>query len=309
MTPEEKKRMAALKRSPSYVRAYEDLAFLNQPELRPVRLQLELLKPEMVQNSMGVKSTIVVFGSARIPEAAETRESLETLEKLALASPADTELRQKVEVARRILAKAHYYEEARRFSRIVSGTCQVQGHSDFVVVTGGGPGIMEAANRGADDIGAISGGLNIILPFEQEPNPYITPELCFQFHYFAVRKMHFLLRAKALVVFPGGYGTFDELFETLTLIQTRKMKQIPVILFGREYWEQAVNFAFLEAEGMISPGDRDLFSFAETAEEAWETIAAHYRALGEHYAGRQDPAPPPVTPVRAESTLLPPKPA
>jgi uncharacterized protein (TIGR00730 family) len=253
-----------------------------------VRLQLELLKPEILQAKLGVNSTIVVFGSARIPEPARARKLVEEAESLARKSPDDPAVQRAVRVSRRLLAKSHYYEEARKFSRIVSGSCQVGDGAfpprsprgdgrDFVVVTGGGPGIMEAANRGADEIGAISVGLNITLPHEQEPNPYISPELCFQFHYFAVRKMHFLLRARALVVFPGGYGTCDELFETLTLIQTGKMAPIPIILFGREFWEQAIDFVFLEEEGMISPPDRQLFRYAETAEEAWTMVAAHYR--------------------------------
>jgi uncharacterized protein (TIGR00730 family) len=296
MLPDEREKVAALKRSPSYTRAYEDIQFLNQPELRPVRLQLELLKPEMIQNAMGVNSTIVVFGSARIPEPALAQRGLEKAERMAREAPDDPLLARKADLARRATANSRFYDEARNFSRIVSGTCQVKGHADFVVVTGGGPGIMEAANRGADDIGAISAGLNIILPMEQEPNPYITPELCFQFHYFAIRKMHFLLRAKALVVFPGGFGTWDELFETLTLIQTRKMRPIPIVLFGRAFWERAIDFAFLVEEGMISPEDRELFSFAETAEEAWRYIATHYEAQGELFAGRADSAPTPLSP-------------
>ena len=276
MDPAERARVEALKRSPSYVLAYEDEAFLNRPALRPVRLQLELEKPEILQASLGVNSTIVVFGSARIPEPARAQKLVEEAESHARKSPGDPALERAVRVSRRLLAKSHHYEEARKFSRIVSGSCQVGEKVDFVMVTGGGPGIMEAANRGADDIGAISVGLNITLPHEQEPNPYITPELCFQFHYFAVRKMHFLLRARALVVFPGGFGTCDELFETLTLIQTGKMPPIPIILFGREFWEQAIDFVFLEEEGMISAPDRQLFRYAETAEEAWNMIAAHY---------------------------------
>jgi hypothetical protein len=282
MDPEERERVEALKRAPSYVLAYEDAAFLNQPALRPVRLQLELLKPEILQTRLGVNSTIVVFGSARIPEPERARKLVEEAEFLARKSPEDPDVQRALRIARRLLAKSHYYQEARNFSRIVSGTCQVGGKSDFVVVTGGGPGIMEAANRGADDIGAISVGLNITLPHEQQPNPYISPELCIQFRYFAVRKMHFLLRARALVVFPGGFGTCDELFETLTLVQTGKMAPIPIILFGREFWEQAIDFPFLEEEGVISPRDRELFRYAETAEEAWEMIAAHYRESTDH---------------------------
>ena len=175
--------------------------------------------------------------------------------------------------ARRVLAKSRYYDEAREFGRIVSSTCQKEGLCDFVVVTGGGPGVMEAANRGAFDVGAKSAGFNIVLPHEQFPNPYITPGLCIYFHYFATRKMHFLMRAKALVAFPGGYGTLDELFETLTLIQTRKMPPVPIVLFGREFWERAINLPYLVEEGTIAPEDLDLVSYAETPAEAWETIA------------------------------------
>ncbi len=226
--------------SPSYIKAYEDIDFLNRDELRAVRLQLELRKPELIQQDEGVESTIVVFGSAR------------TLED----SP--------------------YYRAAREFSRIVSTACQIDGKCEYVVVTGGGPGIMEAANRGAHDVGAKSIGLNISLPFEQHPNKYITPELCFEFHYFAIRKMHFLMRAKALAAFPGGFGTLDELFETLTLIQTRKSNPVPVILFGQDYWERLIDFNVLVKEGMISPQDLDLFSYAATPEEAWKVINDFY---------------------------------
>ncbi len=280
MTPEDRRRVEDLKKSPSYVRAYEDVAFLNRGELRPVRLLLELQKAELVQNALGIRTTIVIFGSARIPDPAEARQAREEAERLLAGSPGDPALEKRAETARRVLEKSSYYEEARRFSHIVSSAFQGPGRRDLVVVTGGGPGIMEAANRGADEVGAYSIGHNITLPHEQEPNAYITPELCFQFHYFAVRKMHFLMRAKALVVFPGGFGTCDELFETLTLIQTGKMPPIPVILFGQKYWERAIDFEFFAQEGMISPEDRNLFSFADTAEEAWERISAYYRERG-----------------------------
>ena len=271
----ERQRIAALKRSPAYQRAYEDLDFLRQTELRPVRLQLELLKPEMVQNQKGINSTIVVFGSARIEDPDVAKRRLDAAERALKRFPGHPAKVQAVRAAKHSVAFSKYYDEARRFSRIVSSTCQIHGKCDYVTVTGGGPGIMEAANRGADDAGAISVGLNITLPHEQEPNSYITPELCFQFHYFAIRKMHFLLRARALVVFPGGFGTCDELFETLTLIQTGKMPAIPVILFGRKFWERLIDFRYFEEQGLISPGDRDLFQFAETAEEAWQIIMKH----------------------------------
>ena len=180
----------------------------------------------------------------------------------------------------RIKETDSYYEMAREFSRIVSQACQIDGRCEYVVVTGGGPGIMEAANRGAHDVGAKSIGLNIVLPHEQAPNAYITPGLGFTFHYFAVRKMHFMLRAKALVVFPGGFGTIDELFEALTLVQTKKVEHLPVVLVGRAYWEKALNFGHLVDAGMISPEDLDLFRYAETAEEAWRHIVEYYAARG-----------------------------
>ena len=268
------------KNSPSYVMAYEDIAFLNRDELRSVRLQLELLKPELLQQEHQIRSTIVVFGSARLAEPEKARAALADAERRAAAEPKDASAARAVAVARRMVDLSRYYEEAREFARIVSSTCQMKGHCEYVIVTGGGPGIMEAANRGAHDVGAISIGLNITLPSEQTPNPYVTPDLCFQFRYFAIRKMHFMLRAKALVAFPGGYGTFDELFETLTLAQTAKVDPLPVILFGREYWGKAVSWKFLEDEGMISPGDLDLFRYADTAQEAWDLITRFHRDGG-----------------------------
>jgi uncharacterized protein (TIGR00730 family) len=288
MTPEEMERVEKLKRSPSYVRAYEDIEFLNRWDLRPVRLFLELLKAEMVQNAFKIKNTVVLFGSARIPDPETARRNLDEAETLVRESPGDPEARRRVHMARKVFEKTRYYVEARKFAGNLSRTYRLADGQDLVVVTGGGPGIMEAANRGASECGALSVGLNITLPLEQEPNPYITPELCFQFHYFAVRKMHFLMRARALVVFPGGFGTCDELFETLTLIQTRKMPPIPIVLFGRDYWEKAINFQFFEDEGMVSKEDRDLFCFAETAEEAWEKIATYYRERGGFHPGPEE---------------------
>ncbi len=262
--------------SPSYRKAYEDVDFLNRDELRPVRLQLELLKPDLVQREHGIVSTIVVFGSARIGEPDEARRRLAEAEGEALNHPGDAARLLAVRRARRLAENARYYEEAREFSRIVSSTCQVEAHREYVIVTGGGPGIMEAANRGAHEVGHQSLGLNIVLPREQRPNPYVTPELCFQFRYFAIRKMHFLMRAKALVAFPGGFGTFDELFETLTLIQTGKVPPVPVILFGREFWERVIRFQDLVEEGVVSEADLRLFQYAETAREAWEQIATFH---------------------------------
>ncbi len=264
-------------RSPSNLLAFRDVGFITRNALRPVRLQLELLKPELIQNEENIKSTIAVFGSARIPSPEDSDYMMQKAEDKLKQSPDDPEVLREVNILKSLAKKTKYYQEARKFSQLVSQACQKDSTCDHVVVTGGGPGIMEAANRGAYEIGAKSIGLNITLPFEQEANAYITPELCFKFHYFAIRKMHFLLRAKALVVFPGGFGTFDELFETLTLIQTHKMKYVPVILFGREFWSQAVNFDFLVQEGVISPKDLDLFSYVETAEEAWEQLTSYFK--------------------------------
>jgi hypothetical protein len=263
--------------NPSYRLAFEDADFLLRQDLRPVRLQLELLKPELLQKEYGIRSTVVVFGSARIPDPATAAARLEEAEADARNHPDDREASLRLVVARRMMANSRYYDEARRLGKIVSCTCVGEHVCDFVIKTGGGPGIMEAANRGAAEAGAKSIGLNIVLPMEQAPNPYVTPELCFRFHYFAIRKMHFLTRAKALVAFPGGFGTLDELFEALTLIQTEKIEPIPVLLFGREYWERVINMEAMVMEGMISPNDLHLFKYVETAEEAWSHIAEFHR--------------------------------
>lgn len=262
--------------SPAYKLAFADEDFLLRPDLRAVRLQLELLKPELLQQEQGIRSTIAMFGSARIPSPEEADIRLEQAEAAARAQPRDKKVARELAVARRMHANSRYYQEARTLAGIVTSTCIGEHICDFVVKTGGGPGIMEAANRGAFEIGGKSIGLNIVLPHEQAPNPYISPDLCFRFHYFAIRKMHFMIRVKALVVFPGGFGTFDELFEALTLIQTGKIAPIPVIMFGREYWERVVNFDAMAMEGMIGPADKDLLSFVETAEEAWHIIADFY---------------------------------
>ncbi|MFI5198386.1 MAG: TIGR00730 family Rossman fold protein [Thermoanaerobaculia bacterium] len=226
--------------SPSYVRAQDDVTYLARPGLRGVRLLLELEKTDDFLNEEAIRSTVVVFGGARLTE----------------SSP--------------------WYRAAYEFGRLVSATCQVDGPCEFVITTGGGPGAMEAANRGAFDSGAKTVGLNIQLPHEQWPNAYITPSLCFRFHYFGIRKMHFLMRAKALVAFPGGFGTLDELFETLTLIQTGKMRRVPVVLVGRAYWEKLINWQFLVDEGAIAKKDLDLIAYAETAAEAWGAIVDYY---------------------------------
>jgi uncharacterized protein (TIGR00730 family) len=270
--PESPARLEQILRSPSYRPAIEDLDFLDGDDARGVRLQLDYLKPDKALKAHGVQDTIVVFGSTRIVEPAAAKRKLEQCREGLTLQPDDAELQRKLAVAERILARSHYYDVAREFSRIVGNAGTGPDDSRLVVMTGGGPGIMEAANRGAYDAGAATIGLNITLPHEQFPNPYVSPELCFQFHYFALRKMHFLLRAKALVAFPGGFGTFDELFETLTLIQTRKIKPLPVVLVGESYWRSAVDFDFLVEEGVIDIEDRDLFWYAETAEEIWQGL-------------------------------------
>ena len=257
-------------RSSSYRLAYQDEEFILRDELRPVRLQLELLKPELILQENHIESTVVVFGSARIPDPQTAEARLVSAEAAYRKNKNDDALKQKVNIARRALANSKYYDEARKLGGLISSNT---GKDMLVVITGGGPGIMEAANRGAHEAGIPSIGMNIVLPFEQAPNPYITPELTFQFHYFAVRKMHLLMRAKALVAFPGGYGTLDELFETLTLVQTQKVNAIPILLFGREFWERVINFNALVEEGTISPKDLDLFQFVETAEDAWNIIS------------------------------------
>jgi hypothetical protein len=266
------KNLEAILQSPTYQLAESDTEFLRRPELRPVRMQLELLKPEMAFAEQKVLSTIVVFGGTQIVEEPLAKARLAAAQEASAADPQNPLLARAVKRAERLLAKAPYYDSAREFSRIVSSACQIGGLCDYVMLTGGGPGIMEAANRGAFDVGAKSIGLNIHLPFEQAPNPYITPGLCFQFHYFALRKMHFVLRAKALVAFPGGFGTLDELFEVLTLRQTNRMQDIPIILFGREYWNRVVDFQFLADEGVIADAHLNLLRYAETAADAWAQI-------------------------------------
>ena len=253
-------------RSPSYQLAFRDTDFLLREELRPVRFQLELLKTEMLLEEAGIGSTLVVYGSARIPspEAAQALIDRAT-------TPADKA------VAQRLADKAKYYEEARKLARIASEQAIVEkGQRQFVVCSGGGPAIMEAANRGAAEAGAETIGLNIVLPHEQAPNRYVTPRLAFQFHYFALRKMHFLLRARAVAVFPGGFGTLDEMMELLTLIQTGKMRPIPVLLFGGDFWRKVINFEEMAAEGVVSQADLALFTPVETAEQAWAEIARFY---------------------------------
>ncbi len=259
-------------RSSSYTPADKDTEFLQRDELRSVRIGLELLKPELIQREEGIRSTIVVFGSARLQEPVVLKEALRLAEEQVTQAPDDRIRLQRVAIIKRQLELATYYDVAREFGRLVSSTCQIEGRCDYVIVTGGGPGIMEAANRGAADVKAKSIGLNITLPHEQHPNPYITPRLSFQFRYFAIRKMHFLIRAKALVAFPGGFGTLDELFETLTLLQTGKTKSVIVVLVGRDFWERVINWQLLVECGLITQADLNLFHYAETAQEVWNVI-------------------------------------
>ncbi|MGE0467732.1 MAG: TIGR00730 family Rossman fold protein [Steroidobacteraceae bacterium] len=275
-TSERDASLRAIKNSPSYRLAHEDLDLLASDDLRAVRLQLELLKPERQLQRHNVRSTVVVFGSARLLPEAQALLRLAELESDSGARAGDPSHQVRVARTRRQLAYARYYDEARRLAEIVSRRFQQEGRCDFVVVTGGGPGIMEAANRGAFEAGARSIGLNITLPHEQEPNPFITPELAFRFRYFALRKMHFLLRARALVAFPGGYGTLDELFEVLTLVQTAKIPRLPIVLVGTEFWSRAVNFDYLVEEGFIDAKDLRLFTCVDTAEEVVSVLHAFY---------------------------------
>ena len=249
---------------PAYRLAFQDTDFLLRENMRPVRFQLELLKAELALAEAGIDSTFVFYGSARIP-------SPEAAAALVAASVSPHDRR----VAESLAAKSRYYDVARELARLVS-RCDGCGERKFTVCSGGGPSIMEAANRGAWDAGAPSVGLNIVLPFEQVPNPYVTPGLSFQFHYFALRKMHFLMRAKAVAVFPGGFGTFDELFELLTLVQTGKVAPLPILLYGREFWSKVVNFEALADEGTIARGDLALFHIVDTAEEGWAIVREKY---------------------------------
>jgi uncharacterized protein (TIGR00730 family) len=266
--------------SPNYRLADEDVGFLHRYDARGLRLQMDYLKTELLLAEHHIEHTIVVFGSTRIcePKAAERR--VEFLRATLAADPTNEALVYRLSVAERILAKSRYYDVARDLGRLVSEANRGRGKDQIVVMTGGGPGIMEAANRGAFDLGAESVGLNVSLPHEQYPNPYVTPDLCFNFHYFSLRKLHFLLRARALVAFPGGYGTFDELFEVLTLVQTRKIDPIPVVLVGESFWRRAADIEFLVDEGVIDVEDRDLFWFAETAKEIWDGILSWHSASG-----------------------------
>ncbi|MEQ1918979.1 MAG: TIGR00730 family Rossman fold protein [Elusimicrobiota bacterium] len=274
-------RVALLKKireSHAYLKAYADMDFMGRKDLRAVRLQLELLKPELILRENKIRSTIVVFGSARILSGSEASRDLLNAKEALSERPRDVELKRLVAVAEKKVELSHWYEEARRFSTLLSKAQQAGQDLEHVIVTGGGPGIMEAANRGAWECGAKSIGLNITLPHEQDPNPYITPELCFQFHYFSLRKMHFLMRAKALVAFPGGYGTLDELFETLTLVQTGKKRPLPVVLVGKTFWKRLVDFDYLAEQGMTNWDDSKLFKIVDTAEEGWDHIRKFWKS-------------------------------
>lgn len=267
-----------IKSSRAYAKAYEDIEFLGKKDLRPIRLQLELLKPELILREHKIRSTIVVFGSARVMSPAQAKKAVEEAQAAVAAEPRSDAARRRLRHAEMRLDQSKYYEEARRFAALISRAQQNDKTLEFVMVTGGGPGIMEAANRGAWEMGAKSIGLNITLPHEQDPNPYITPDLSFQFHYFSLRKMHFMMRAKALVAFPGGYGTFDELFETLTLVQTGKKRALPIVLFGKEFWTRVVDWDYLAEQGMISWEDTRLVKVVEKAEEGWAHIQQFWRS-------------------------------
>jgi uncharacterized protein (TIGR00730 family) len=265
--------------SASYSVADQDTAFLDRDVTRGPRLELDYLKPEVLLQQHGIEKTIVVFGSTRIPEPPEAQRRFELARKKAEQRPDDADLARRRDIAGRVLEKSRYYDVAREFGTLV-GNAGKGSNGSPVLMTGGGPGIMEAANRGTFDAGAKSIGLNILLPFEQYPNPYISTELCFSVRYFAIRKLHFMMRAKALVVFPGGFGTLDELFETLMLVQTRKIEPLPVVLVGEQYWRKLFDPDYLLDEGVIDPEDLSLFWYAETAGEIFEGICEWHRKAG-----------------------------
>jgi uncharacterized protein (TIGR00730 family) len=260
----------------SYRLAFLDHDFLLREDLRPVRLQLELLKPELIQKENDILATIVIFGSARIHEATVMHREIERLEEIFRLEPRNKHLERKLQGAQSLLKKSKFYDEARKLAQLFSKTVIDDEDIKLVITTGGGPGIMEAANRGAHDVEAKSVGFGIVLPSEETPNKYVTPELLFQFHYFAIRKMHFLMRARALIAFPGGFGTLDELFEALTLMQQHKITHIPLVLIGREYWDKVINFEAMVDEGVIHPEDLQLFHYAETAQEAYDFVMSYY---------------------------------
>jgi uncharacterized protein (TIGR00730 family) len=277
-TPDE--RVHALVQSSAYRRADLDLEFLASDELRGIRLGLDYEKTELALTTHRVRHAIVVFGSARIVETDRAAAEVQTAADALQADPTNALLQSALARAERRATLSHWYDVAREFGRLVGQLPPTPQGDRVVIMTGGGPGIMEAANRGASDVGAVSVGLNIALPHEQKPNPYISPGLCLSFHYFAMRKLHFMRRAAALVAFPGGFGTLDELFETLTLVQTRKMPPVPVVLVGRAYWDRLLNLDHMVAEGLIEPQERNLIAYAETAVDAWEAVKHWHTRCG-----------------------------
>lgn len=274
-----------IRTDPSYLQADRDADFLREDPVRGVRLQIDYLKPDLLLQEHGIDHTIVVFGSARISRPSVARALCRELNDALEKNPGDAELLRSLAIAIQIENKSRYYEMSREFGRIVGSSGMGPKDSRVTLMTGGGPGCMEAANRGADDVGAKSIGLNIALPREQYPNPYITPGLAFSLHFFGMRKLHLLKRAKALVAFPGGYGTLDEFFETLTLVQTGKIDPVPIVLIGESFWKKAIDFDFLVEEGVINAGDRALFKYADTAQAAWDSILAWYADRGEKLVG------------------------
>ena len=279
--PEASRRIENILQSPAYLRADRDVNFLNDKDVRGARLQLDYLKTELNLRRHGIEQTIVVFGSARIPDPLVAKQRVDDLLAARKKTPDDATLAEKLRIAKRTLANSRYYSVAREFATLVANSGEGPGDSRVTIMTGGGPGIMEGANRGAYDAGSKSIGLNITLPYEQSPNSYISEELAFCVHYFAIRKLHFLLRARALVAFPGGFGTLDEVFETLTLIQTKTIEPLPVILVGEAFWRGVFDPDFLQSEGVISADDRQLFSYAETADQIWSRICTWHREAGE----------------------------
>ena len=275
--------MEAILASPSYVLADADHDLIETDEMRGVRMMLELQKVEMALQAEKISSTVIVFGGTQVVEQLAARRRLADARRAAETGGHDAAALREVARSERLLELSHYYDEAREFARLVSVDQQCDSRRDFVVITGGGPGIMEAANRGAFDVGCKSIGLNIRLPAEQQPNPFITPELCFQFRYFAIRKFHFILRSVGVVLFPGGFGTLDELFETLTLRQTHRMQPVPIVLYGREYWNGVIDFRRLADNGVIADEHLDLFTYADSPEAAWRTIVDfHGRTRADH---------------------------
>ncbi len=283
--------LEAMLSSPSYVLADDDHELLERQEMRGVRMMLELQKPEMALQEEKIHSTVIVFGGTQIIERSAAQRRLTEAQKAAAAKPGDTAAAREVARSEQLVSLSHYYDEAREFARLVSIDHQCETRREFVIVTGGGPGVMEAANRGAFDVGCKSIGLNIRLPSEQHPNPFITPELCFQFRYFAIRKFHFILRAAGVVLFPGWFGTLDELFEALTLRQTHRMQPAPIVLYGRDYWKSVIDFRKLADYGVISDAHLDLFTYADTPEAAWRTIVD----FNERQRKAEEHQPPPFT--------------